>query len=82
MLLISSRVQLPAWLGRGLKMAAVGVFSSLTIPPILFHHNAQGAWSPEYLFAGLIALVVGIWRKQVVFSLLAGVVSLVLIRLM
>lgn len=79
MLVISSRWELPAWLRRGLAMVPVGVFSSMTIPPILFH-TREGAWSPEYLLAGIAALAVGWWRKQIVWALLAGVVVLALYR--
>ncbi|WP_340673110.1 AzlD domain-containing protein [Brevibacillus agri] len=70
MLLISSRWGIPAWLRRGLAMVPVGVFSSMTIPPILFH-APKGAWSPEYVVAGAVALAVGFWKKQIVWALLA-----------
>ncbi|WP_228728280.1 AzlD domain-containing protein [Brevibacillus composti] len=76
MLLISSRWSVPDWLKRGLAMVPVGVFSSLTVPPILFHLR-EGQWSPEYLVAGVIALSVGVWRKQIVWALLAGVAVLI-----
>lgn len=76
MLLISSRWSVPDWLKRGLAMVPVGVFSSLTVPPILFHLK-EGQWSPEYLVAGVIALSVGLWSKQIVWALLAGVAVLI-----
>lgn len=53
-------------------MVPVGVFSSLTIPPILFHVQ-DGQWNPEYLVAGAAALAVGLWRKQIFLALLVGV---------
>lgn len=80
MLLLGSRMEMPDWLRRGLTMVPVGVFSSLTIPPILFH-TREGSWSPEYLVAGIISLAVGLWRKQIVLALLSGVISVVLWRL-
>lgn len=79
MLVISSRWEIPAWLRRGLAMVPVGVFSSLTIPPILFHMR-EGAWNPEYLIAGIVSLAVGWWRKQIVWALVAGVVVIALYR--
>jgi branched-subunit amino acid transport protein len=79
MLLISSRWEIPDWLRRGLAMVPVGVFSSLTVPPILFHWK-DGQWSPEYLAAGAVSLAVGLWRKQIVWALLAGVGAIVLWR--
>lgn len=79
MLLLSSRWEVPDWLKRGLSMVPVGVFSSMTIPPILFHMR-HGEWSPEYLAAGAVALAVGWWRKQIVWALLAGVVMIALWR--
>ncbi|WP_232322407.1 AzlD domain-containing protein [Brevibacillus parabrevis] len=79
MLLISSRWQIPVWLGRGLAMVPVGVFTSMTIPPILFH-APKGVWSPEYLAAGVVALAVGLWKKQIVWALLAGVIIVALWR--
>ncbi|MFP3392472.1 AzlD domain-containing protein [Brevibacillus sp. SIMBA_040] len=79
MLVISSRLEIPAWLKRGLAMVPVGVFSSMTIPPILFH-APNGSWSPEYMVAGTAALAVGLWKKQIVWALLAGVVVIALWR--
>jgi branched-subunit amino acid transport protein len=81
MLLLSSRMELPAWLRRGLAMVPVGVFSSLTIPPILFHVR-DGSWNPEYLFAGAISLAVGLWKKQIVLALGAGVLAVVAWRML
>ncbi|WP_246009553.1 AzlD domain-containing protein [Brevibacillus fluminis] len=81
MLLLSSRVSFPAWVGRGLRMVPVGVFSSLTIPPILFHAQ-NGQWNPEYLVAGAVAIAVGLWRKQIFLALLAGVAATALWRLL
>lgn len=79
MLLFSSRWDIPAWLKRGLAMVPVGVFSSMTIPTILFHAPG-GAWNPEYLGAGLVSLGVGLWKKQIVWALFAGVVTIALWR--
>jgi branched-subunit amino acid transport protein len=80
MLLISSRWEIPPWLRRGLAMVPVGVFSSLTIPPILFHVR-EGAWSPEYLIAGTASLVVGLWKKQIILALLTGVAVVAIWRM-
>jgi len=79
MLVISSRLEIPAWLKRGLAMVPVGVFSSMTIPPILFH-TPNGTWSPEYIVAGAVALAVGLLKEQIVWALLAGVVVIALWR--
>ncbi|MED0675187.1 MULTISPECIES: AzlD domain-containing protein [Aneurinibacillus] len=80
MLVLSSRVEMPSWVQRGLRMVPVGVFSSLTIPPILFHTPAN-IWNPEYMVAGAFALWIGLWKKQIVLSLLVGVGCLVLWRI-
>jgi branched-subunit amino acid transport protein len=80
MLLISARWELPQWLRRGLAMVPVGVFSSLTVPPMLFHLR-EGSWSPEYLVAGTVSLAVGLWKKQIVLALLAGVLMVALWRM-
>ncbi|MGE5703161.1 MAG: AzlD domain-containing protein [Clostridia bacterium] len=80
MLLLSSRAGFPEWVGRGLRMVPVGVFSSLTIPTILFHVR-DGHWNPEYMVAGAVALVVGLWKKQIVLALITGVAVLALWRL-
>jgi branched-subunit amino acid transport protein len=80
MLLISARWELPQWLRRGLAMVPVGVFSSLTVPPMLFHLR-EGSWSPEYLVAGTVSLAVGLWKKQIVLALLAGVLMVALWRI-
>jgi branched-subunit amino acid transport protein len=80
MLLISARREIPQWLRRGLAMVPVGVFSSLTVPPMLFHLR-EGGWSPEYLVAGTVSLAVGLWKKQIVLALLAGVLTVALWRM-
>ena len=80
MLLLSSRISFPEWVGRGLRMVPVGVFSSLTIPPILFHVR-DGQWNPEYLVAGAVALAIGLWKKQIFLALITGVAVLALWRL-
>ncbi|WP_020060035.1 AzlD domain-containing protein [Bacillus sp. 123MFChir2] len=57
-----------------------GIFASLTIPLVLFHEKG-GSWSPEYIVAGIVAFGVGVWKRQVVFSLLTGVMTLVCWRI-
>ncbi|MBO8164751.1 MAG: AzlD domain-containing protein [Brevibacillus sp.] len=76
MLLVSSRVRLPGWLSRALKLVPVGVFSSLTIPPILFHVR-EGSWSPEYLAAAAAAFVAACRTRQIFAALLVGVAAVV-----
>jgi branched-subunit amino acid transport protein len=79
MLLISSRTKIPAWIWRGLKLVPIGVFTSLTIPRLVFHLK-NGGWSPEYLVAGMVAFAVGLWKRQIVFSLISGVIFLIVYR--
>ncbi|MEH6888608.1 AzlD domain-containing protein [Bacillus sp. JJ864] len=57
-----------------------GILASLTIPLVLFHEKG-GLWSPEYIVAGIVAFGVGVWKRQVVFSLLTGVITLVCWRI-
>ncbi|HDX9587404.1 TPA: AzlD domain-containing protein [Bacillus pseudomycoides] len=80
MLLLSSRISFPKWVERGLKVVPIGIFASLTIPLVLFHEKG-GLWSPEYIVAGIVAFGVGVWKRQVVFSLLTGVITLVCWRI-
>ncbi|PEA56867.1 hypothetical protein CON64_00505 [Bacillus pseudomycoides] len=80
MLLLSSRISFPKWAERGLKVVPIGIFASLTIPLVLFHKKG-GLWSPEYIVAGIVAFGVGVWKRQVVFSLLTGVITLVCWRI-
>ncbi|WP_235827985.1 AzlD domain-containing protein [Brevibacillus migulae] len=79
LLVISSRIALPAWLKRGLMMVPIGVFTSLTVPA-LFFHTQDGRWSEEYLVAGIVSLAVGLWKRQIVYSLLVGILWIVLYR--
>lgn len=79
MLLLSSRVHLPDWLSRGLKLVPVGVFSSLTIPPLLFH-APEGHWSPEYLAVGAVAFLAAYRTRQIPVALVVGVVGIVIWR--
>jgi len=80
MLLLSSRLEMPAFVQRGLRMVPVGVFSSLTLPPIIFHVR-DGSWNPEYVVAGIVALGVGFWKKQIFLALLVGVVAIAVWRM-
>lgn len=81
MLLLSSRISFPKWVERGLKVVPIGIFASLTIPLVLFHMKG-GSWSSEYIVAGIMAFCIGVWKRQVVFSLLTGVITLVCWRML
>ncbi|WCK56402.1 AzlD domain-containing protein [Aneurinibacillus sp. Ricciae_BoGa-3] len=72
MLLISARKSLPSWVERGLKMVPVGVFTSLTIPHIVFR-TFNNSWNPDYAIAGMCSLIMGLWKKQIFLALLTGV---------
>jgi branched-subunit amino acid transport protein len=80
MLLISARTNLPRWIERGLKMVPVGVFTSLTIPHMVFH-TANHSWNPDYTVAGMCSLLVGLWKKQIFLALVTGVGVVALWRL-
>ncbi|MGG2095203.1 AzlD domain-containing protein [Bacillus sp. S13(2024)] len=56
-------------------------FASLTIPLVLFHMQG-GSWSSEYIVAGIVAFGIGVWKRQVVLSLLTGVITLVCWRML
>jgi branched-subunit amino acid transport protein len=79
MLLFSSYIELPKWMLKGLRMVPIGVFTSLTIPPIVFHMK-EGAWNLEYAIAGAVALGMGIWKKQIILSLVSGVIAIIVWR--
>lgn len=69
---------LPAWLLRHLRYTAVAVLPALIAPLVLWPPATGGAIDGPRLIAALAAILVGLWTRNVIGTILAGAVALYL----
>ena len=67
---------LPAWLLRLLRYTPVAVMPGLVAPLILWPPATSGETDPARLAAAAAALGVGLWTKNVVAAVAAGLLTL------
>jgi len=75
------KLRLPDWFRRGLRFVPAAVLSALILPGLVVHGSAidLGPHNPEF-WAGLVAIGVA-WRtKNVLLTILIGMVALLLLR--
>ncbi len=74
-LLLSGRVVFPAALERALRFVPVAVLTALIMPMILL---PAGQWQVSinnpYLVASLVAVAVAAWRKNLLLTIVVGLV--------
>ena len=77
------RIQIPEILQRALRFVPPAVLSAI-IAQALFIHAGKLDISPgnERLLAGLFAIGVGLWRRSILLTLLAGMAALLILRLL
>ncbi len=75
-------VEMPDWFRRSLRFVPVAVLSAITLPELADRNGAiQLSWHNPQLLAGLAAVLVA-WRtKNVVLTLLAGVMVLLFLQI-
>ncbi len=73
--LIGAR-QLPEWVLRHLRYAAVAVIPGLMAPLVLWPAATGGTPDLARALAAIATLVVGLWRRQVVWAMVAGLCTL------
>ncbi|MEW9671400.1 AzlD domain-containing protein [Ammoniphilus sp. 3BR4] len=74
-LLFGARWSLPPRVYRALSYAPLGVFASLSIPPLFLPEPGQ-SWSPAYLAGAIAAAAVG-WKTRQPFWAMVGGVAVV-----
>lgn len=67
---------LPPIILRMLRYTSVAVMPGLVAPLILFPQATGGSPDPARLIATVATLVVGVWTRNVLWAVLAGLVSL------
>jgi branched-subunit amino acid transport protein len=78
---ISSKFQMSEGFERWLKFIPVSVLAALIVPEFFEKTDLGIRINDVYIISGLIAFGVGIWRKNLLTTTVAGVLSLALLRL-
>lgn len=80
-ILLWERITLPPWLTQGLRFVPVAVLSALIVPAILYRQG-QLDISPTNarLFAGLLAAAVAWYSRNVVLTIIVGMLTLWLLQ--
>jgi branched-subunit amino acid transport protein len=68
--------KMPRWLERHLKFVAVAVMPGIAAPAVFWPDATGGEPDPARLLAAATALLIGIWRRSVLASVVAGLVTL------
>lgn len=67
---------LPEWVLRHLRYTAVAILPALITPLVLWPKATGGEIDPARLGAACIALAVGVWLKNALWAILAGMAAL------
>ena len=70
--------QLPGWVLRHLRYTAVAVLPGLVAPLVLWPAATDGALDPPRLVAAMVTVAVGLWRRNVLAGMIAGLLALYL----
>lgn len=68
--------KMPLWLERHLKFVGVAVMPGIAAPAVLWPDATGGEPDLARLLAAAAALGIGIWRRSVLASVLAGLITL------
>lgn len=68
--------KMPRWLELHLKFVAVAVMPGIAAPAVFWPDATGGEPDPARLLAAAAALLIGIWRRSVLASVVAGLVTL------
>lgn len=69
---------LPSWVLRHLRYTAVAVLPGLVAPLVLWPAATGGEFDPPRLFAAVATVTVGLWRRNVLAGMIAGLLALYL----
>lgn len=68
--------QLPQWLLRHLRYTAVGILPAIVAPAVIWPAATDGNYDLPRIAAAIVTLVLGLTWKNVVGSILGGVMTL------
>jgi len=64
---------LPHWAQRGLQYAPIAALSAVVIPEVVMTHGELiGTWQDARIFAALVGVLVYFAKRNVLFTILAG----------
>ena len=75
------RIQVPDWFRRGLRFVPVAVLSAIILPELTSPNGGLFlSWRNPQLLAGMVAILVA-WRtKNVILTIIAGMVALLIFQ--
>jgi branched-subunit amino acid transport protein len=77
------RIQIPEMIRRSLRFVPPAVLSAILVPELVIHAGRLDlSLGNERLLAGLVAIAVGLWRRNIILTTLAGMLALLLLRLL
>lgn len=68
--------EMPEWVLRHLRYTAVAVLPGIVAPLVAWPEATGGTLDPARLAAALAALAIGLWKRDVIWAIVAGVVVL------
>ncbi len=77
------RIQIPELVQRGLRFVPPAVLTAIIVPELFIHAGKLDlSLGNERLLAGLVAIGVGLWRRSILLTMLAGIAALLVLRLL
>jgi len=78
---LAGKVEFPAWLQRSLRYVPPAVLSAIIFPEILVHEGHLNlSFGNDRLIAGLLAALVGWKTRNMLLTIVVGMVSLLLLQ--
>jgi branched-subunit amino acid transport protein len=74
-------VPMPAWLRQGLRHAPLAALAAVVAPEILLDHgHLLTTWRDARLGAALVATLVYVWRRDILWTIVSGTAAMVALR--
>jgi branched-subunit amino acid transport protein len=81
-ILLLDRLQTPRWFRHALRFVPAAVLSAIIAPELALRDGALVApWTSPQLLAGVVAIAVAAWTRNVLLTILAGMAALLLFQL-
>lgn len=77
-----SQTEMPTWLERWLKHIPTAILTALIVPALLLPKGQLDfTWHNHYLLAGILAAIVAYKSHNIVFTLVLGMGTMIILRL-
>lgn len=64
---------MPHWAQRGLQYAPIAALAAVVVPEVVMvNGHLMDTWKDARLYAGIVGALVYFWRKDVLFTIVAG----------